>query len=118
VVIGSLFLSVTPWLLSNGRYAEAVQLTRDAASYLQPGLANATPEYLVLDELTLGTSRCREILGNSGGRALKKWIGSARGTGSAISPIRENIDASNPCASCFSCNCETRAAGALHCLAL
>jgi transcriptional regulator with XRE-family HTH domain len=46
VVIGSLFRSVTHSLLSNGRYAEAVQLTQDAASYLQPGLANATPEYL------------------------------------------------------------------------
>src|SRR2546423_3598973 len=46
VVIGSLFRSVTHSLLSNGRYAEAVQLTRDAASYLQPGLANATPEFL------------------------------------------------------------------------
>lgn len=46
VVIGSLFRSVTHSLLSNGRYAEAVQLTRDAASYLQPGLVNATPEYL------------------------------------------------------------------------
>jgi tetratricopeptide (TPR) repeat protein len=46
VVIGSLFRSVIHSLLSNGRYAEAVQLTQDAASYLQPGLANATPEYL------------------------------------------------------------------------
>lgn len=46
VVVGSLFRSVTHSLLSNGRYAEAVQLTQDAATYLQPGLANATPEYL------------------------------------------------------------------------
>ena len=46
VVVGSLFRSVTHSLLSNGRHAEAVQLTQDAASYLQPGLANATPEYL------------------------------------------------------------------------
>jgi hypothetical protein len=47
-VIGSLFRSVTHSLLSNGRYAEAVQLTQDAASYLQPGLAKATPGYLSL----------------------------------------------------------------------
>ncbi|MGH3867222.1 MAG: helix-turn-helix domain-containing protein [Pseudonocardiaceae bacterium] len=46
VVIGSLFRSVTHSLLSNGRYPEAVQLSQDAAAYLQPGLANATPEYL------------------------------------------------------------------------
>jgi transcriptional regulator with XRE-family HTH domain len=46
IVIGSLFRSVTHSLLSNGRYPEAVQLTQDAAAYLQPGLANATPEYL------------------------------------------------------------------------
>lgn len=46
VVVGSLFRSVTHSLLSNGRYAEAVQLTQDAAAYLQPGLATATPEYL------------------------------------------------------------------------
>jgi transcriptional regulator with XRE-family HTH domain len=46
LVIGSLFRSVTHSLLSNGRYPEAVQLTQDAAAYLQPGLANATPEYL------------------------------------------------------------------------
>jgi transcriptional regulator with XRE-family HTH domain len=46
IVIGSLFRSVTHSLLSNGRYPEAVQLTQDAAAYLHPGLANATPEYL------------------------------------------------------------------------
>ena len=46
VVVGSLFRSVTHSLLSNGRYAEAVQLTQDAATYLQPGLAKTTPEYL------------------------------------------------------------------------
>ncbi|MGH3976234.1 MAG: helix-turn-helix domain-containing protein, partial [Pseudonocardiaceae bacterium] len=46
VVVGSLLRSVTHSLLSNGRYAEAVQLTQDAATYLQPGLANASPEYL------------------------------------------------------------------------
>jgi transcriptional regulator with XRE-family HTH domain len=46
VVVGSLFRSVTHSLLSNSRYAEAVQLTQDAAAYLQPGLANASQEYL------------------------------------------------------------------------
>jgi transcriptional regulator with XRE-family HTH domain len=46
VVVGSLFRSVTHSLLSNGRYTEAVRLTQDAATYLQPGLANASPEYL------------------------------------------------------------------------
>lgn len=46
VVVGSLFRSVTHSLLSNSRYAEAVQLTQDAATYLQPGLAGASPEYL------------------------------------------------------------------------
>lgn len=46
VVIGSLFRSVTHTLLSTGRYAEATQLTSDAAAYLQPGLADAGPEYL------------------------------------------------------------------------
>ena len=45
-MVGSLLRSVTHSLLSNGRYAEAVQLTQDAANYLQPGLANASPEYL------------------------------------------------------------------------
>ena len=43
VVVGSLFRSVTHSLLSNGRYTEAVRLTQDAATYLQPGLANASP---------------------------------------------------------------------------
>jgi transcriptional regulator with XRE-family HTH domain len=46
VVVGSLFRSVTHSLLSNSRYAEAVRLTQDAAAYLQPGLAEASPEYL------------------------------------------------------------------------
>ncbi|MDI6098182.1 helix-turn-helix transcriptional regulator [Actinoplanes sp. NEAU-A12] len=46
VVIGSLFRSVTHTLLSTGRYSEATQLTTDAAAYLQPGLADAGPEYL------------------------------------------------------------------------
>ncbi len=46
VVVGSLLRSVTHSLLSNSRYAEAVQLTQDAATYLQPGLVNASREYL------------------------------------------------------------------------
>ncbi|MDM4720367.1 helix-turn-helix transcriptional regulator [Micromonospora sp. WMMA1363] len=46
VVIGSLFRSVAHTLLSTGRYREAKQLTTDAAAYMQPGLAEATPEYL------------------------------------------------------------------------
>jgi transcriptional regulator with XRE-family HTH domain len=46
VVIGSLFRSVVHTLLSTGRYHEATQLTNDAAAFLQPGLADATPEYL------------------------------------------------------------------------
>jgi len=46
VVIGSLFRSVTHTLLSTGRYREAKQLTTDAAAFLTPGLANASPAYL------------------------------------------------------------------------
>lgn len=46
VVIGSLFRSVTHALLSTGRFAEAKQLTDATAAFLQPGLADATPEYL------------------------------------------------------------------------
>jgi transcriptional regulator with XRE-family HTH domain len=46
VVIGSLFRSVTHALLSTGRYREAKQLTSDAATFLEPGLAEASPEYL------------------------------------------------------------------------
>lgn len=46
VVIGSLFRSVAHTLLSTGRYREATQLTNDAAAFLQPGLAEAGPEYL------------------------------------------------------------------------
>ncbi|PZS34909.1 MAG: XRE family transcriptional regulator [Pseudonocardiales bacterium] len=46
VIIGSLFRSVTYSLLSNGRYTEAVRLTHDAADYLRPGLAKASPDFL------------------------------------------------------------------------
>jgi transcriptional regulator with XRE-family HTH domain len=46
VVVGSLFRSVTHALLSTGRYEPAKQLTRDAAGYLEPGLASASPAYL------------------------------------------------------------------------
>ncbi|HZO63807.1 MAG TPA: helix-turn-helix transcriptional regulator [Kribbellaceae bacterium] len=46
VVIGSLFRSLTHTLLSTGRYREAKQLTTDAAAFLQPGLASASPAYL------------------------------------------------------------------------
>jgi hypothetical protein len=46
IVIGSLFRSVAHALLSTGRYKEAKQLTIDAAAFLQPGLADASPEYL------------------------------------------------------------------------
>ncbi len=45
-IIGSLFRSIAYTLQSTGRYTEATQLTNDAASYLQPGLSNASPEYL------------------------------------------------------------------------
>ncbi|BFU43383.1 helix-turn-helix transcriptional regulator [Krasilnikovia sp. MM14-A1004] len=46
VVMGSLFRSLVHTLLSTGRYTEATQLTNDAAAHLQPGLADAGPEYL------------------------------------------------------------------------
>jgi len=46
VVTGSLYRSVTHALLSAGRYGEAVRLTEDAAAYLEPGLADPSPEYL------------------------------------------------------------------------
>jgi transcriptional regulator with XRE-family HTH domain len=46
IVIGSLFRSVTHALLSNSRYAEAVQLTRDAADRLEAGLSDASPTYV------------------------------------------------------------------------
>jgi len=46
VVLGSLFRSVTHALLSTGRYAEAVQLTDQAAGHLEPAMSRATPELL------------------------------------------------------------------------
>lgn len=46
VVVGSLFRSLTHALLSTGRYHEAKRLTQDAADFLQPGLSQASPEYL------------------------------------------------------------------------
>ncbi|GAB1692778.1 helix-turn-helix transcriptional regulator [Krasilnikovia sp. M28-CT-15] len=46
VVTGSLFRSLVHTLLSTGRFTEATQLTNDAAAHLQPGLADAGPEYL------------------------------------------------------------------------
>jgi transcriptional regulator with XRE-family HTH domain len=46
VVIGSLFRSVAHSLLATGAYAEAVQLTNDAAEFFQPHMAKATPTLL------------------------------------------------------------------------
>lgn len=46
IIVGSLFRSLTHALLSTGRYREAKQLTQDAADFLEPGLAAASPEYL------------------------------------------------------------------------
>lgn len=46
IVIGSLFRSVSHCLLANGRFAAARDLTRNAADYLEGGLADATPAYL------------------------------------------------------------------------
>ncbi|MBN1172704.1 MAG: helix-turn-helix domain-containing protein [Micromonosporaceae bacterium] len=46
VIIGSLFRSVTHALLSTGRFGEAVRLTENAASYLEPALRRPTPELL------------------------------------------------------------------------
>ncbi|MGY4971633.1 helix-turn-helix domain-containing protein [Streptomyces nigrescens] len=45
-ITGSLFRSVTHCLLSTGRFETAAQLVRDAAGFLQPGLAEPTPAYL------------------------------------------------------------------------
>jgi transcriptional regulator with XRE-family HTH domain len=46
IIIGSLFRSVTHCLLSNGRFDSAKQLTADAAGFLQPHVATASPEFL------------------------------------------------------------------------
>jgi len=46
VVLGSLYRSVTHCLLANGRFAAAMQLTSDAASSLEAGLIDGSPEYL------------------------------------------------------------------------
>ncbi|MEV8513461.1 helix-turn-helix transcriptional regulator [Dactylosporangium sp. NPDC051484] len=46
VVIGTLLRSVTHALQATGRYREAVQLTNDAANYLEPNMHEATPEML------------------------------------------------------------------------
>ncbi|MBM4794600.1 helix-turn-helix domain-containing protein [Streptomyces sioyaensis] len=46
VITGSLFRSVTHCLLSTGRFETAAQLVTDAAGLLEPGLADATPDYL------------------------------------------------------------------------
>lgn len=46
VVTGSLFRSVTHCLLSTGRFEAAVQLVKDAAGLLQPGVGQASPAYL------------------------------------------------------------------------
>ncbi|MET9404636.1 helix-turn-helix transcriptional regulator [Streptomyces sp. NPDC002935] len=45
-VTGSLFRSVAHCLLTTGRFDSAVQLVGDAADYLRPGLADATPDFL------------------------------------------------------------------------
>ncbi len=45
-VIGSLFRSVAHSLLATGAYAEAVQLTNDAAEFFAPHLPDATPTML------------------------------------------------------------------------
>lgn len=46
LMIGSLYRAVAHALLSIGEFDQAVALTRTAADYLEPGLADATPEYL------------------------------------------------------------------------
>ncbi|WP_229398578.1 helix-turn-helix domain-containing protein [Micromonospora okii] len=43
LITGSLFRSVSHALHATGRYTEAVRLTEDAASYLEPHLKHATP---------------------------------------------------------------------------
>jgi transcriptional regulator with XRE-family HTH domain len=64
-VVGSLFRSVIHTLQSTGRYAPAIQLTRDAASYLQPGLGSASPECVsVYGMLFLAGSMASSRLGD------------------------------------------------------
>ncbi|MFI2709079.1 helix-turn-helix domain-containing protein [Micromonospora sp. NPDC018662] len=46
LITGSLFRSVGHALHATGRYAEAVRLTEDAAGYLEPHLAHASPALL------------------------------------------------------------------------
>ncbi|RDI23023.1 helix-turn-helix protein [Lentzea flaviverrucosa] len=46
LMIGSLYRSVAHALLSIGEFEQAIALTRAAADHLEPGLGNATPEYL------------------------------------------------------------------------
>jgi hypothetical protein len=46
VVTGTLLRTVAHALQATGRYREAVQLTNDAANYLEPHLSDATPELL------------------------------------------------------------------------
>ncbi|WP_433055547.1 helix-turn-helix domain-containing protein [Dactylosporangium sp. CS-033363] len=46
VVTGTLLRTVAHALQATGRYREAVQLTNDAANYLEPHLRKATPELL------------------------------------------------------------------------
>ncbi|MEV2242722.1 helix-turn-helix transcriptional regulator [Micromonospora sp. NPDC049891] len=46
LITGSLFRSVGHALHATGRYTDAVRLTEDAASFLEPHLSQATPELL------------------------------------------------------------------------
>ncbi|GAA2587727.1 helix-turn-helix transcriptional regulator [Dactylosporangium fulvum] len=46
VLTGTLLRSVTHALQATGRYREAVQLTNDAANYLEPNLSDPSPEML------------------------------------------------------------------------
>ncbi|WP_431423294.1 helix-turn-helix domain-containing protein [Actinokineospora sp.] len=46
LMIGSLYRSVAHALVSIGEFEQAIALTRAAADHLEPGLGDATPEYL------------------------------------------------------------------------
>lgn len=46
LIVGSLYRSVTHALLTIGEFEQAVALTRAAADHLEPGLSDATPEFL------------------------------------------------------------------------